>query len=138
MAATVSSRTPEGEPQLCPVCGALICIEPSTPSSDGPCPSCGVLLWFLRTSTGVRLYETNVIAPVRERVANILSRVFRVSREELARSTASIEDFKADSLDMVELVMEVEKEFNFAIPDAEAQQIRTIGDLIDWLVRHLR
>ena len=114
-----------------------MCIDPSGPSGDAPCPCCGVLLWFLRTSTGVRLYEVNRIAPIRERVENVLARLFRTSKEELARSS-SIEDFGPDSLDMVELVMELEEEFEFTIPDAEAQKIRTMGDLIDWLVRHLR
>lgn len=41
-----SSRTPEGTPSRCPVCGNEVCIEPSTPSRDAPCPCCGHLLWF--------------------------------------------------------------------------------------------
>src|SRR5262249_31697036 len=43
---TISSRTPEGSPNLCPVCGAQVRIEASAPQGDGPCPSCGHLLWF--------------------------------------------------------------------------------------------
>ena len=42
----VSSRTPEGTPQHCPVCGADVQVEPSRPPGDAPCPSCGHLLWF--------------------------------------------------------------------------------------------
>jgi acyl carrier protein len=138
MAAIVSSRTPEGEPNLCPVCDALICIEPSGSSGDAPCPSCGVLLWFLRTSDGIHLYEVNRIVSIRERVATVLSRLLRTSKEELSRFTASLEGAGADSLDIVEVVMELEEEFDFTIPDAEAARIRTIGDLVDWLIRHLR
>jgi acyl carrier protein len=138
MAATVSSRTPEGEPNLCPVCRTLIRVEPSTPSGDAPCPSCGVLLWFLHTSKGVRLYEVNRIAEVRERVMNILARMSPAGREGLGRPAASLEDFGADSLDIMELVMELEEEFDFTMAELEAQQIRTIGDLVDWLIRHLR
>jgi hypothetical protein len=41
-----SSRTPEGWPNRCPVCGKDVCIEPSTPPGDAPCPHCGHLLWF--------------------------------------------------------------------------------------------
>jgi hypothetical protein len=41
-----SSRTPEGEPNRCPVCGNRLCLEPSVPPGDAPCPFCGVLLWF--------------------------------------------------------------------------------------------
>ena len=41
-----SSRTPEGEPNRCPVCGKDLQIEPSRPPGDAPCPHCGTLLWF--------------------------------------------------------------------------------------------
>lgn len=41
-----SSRTPEGEPNLCPICGHAVRIEPSPDSRDAPCPHCGSLLWF--------------------------------------------------------------------------------------------
>lgn len=48
---TVSSRTPEGEPNRCPVCHTSLRIEPSRPAGDAPCPACGTLLWF----TGVEI-----------------------------------------------------------------------------------
>ena len=41
-----SSRTPEGEPNHCDVCGYDQCIEPSLESRDATCPNCGALLWF--------------------------------------------------------------------------------------------
>ena len=42
----ISSRTPEGDPNRCPVCGLELRLEPSRPPGDAPCPSCGCLLWF--------------------------------------------------------------------------------------------
>ena len=42
----ISSRTPEGQPNHCLVCGADLRIEPSDPAGDAPCPRCGLLLWF--------------------------------------------------------------------------------------------
>src|SRR5438093_12696465 len=43
----ISSRTPEGDPNCCPVCGKGTSTEPSTvPLRDAPCPHCGSLLWF--------------------------------------------------------------------------------------------
>jgi HptB-dependent secretion and biofilm anti anti-sigma factor len=42
----ISSRTPEGRPNHCPVCGFDLKIEPSDPAGDAPCPRCGHLLWF--------------------------------------------------------------------------------------------
>ena len=43
---TISSRTPEGDPNVCPICGNDLRLEPSIDTRDGPCPSCGHLLWF--------------------------------------------------------------------------------------------
>jgi serine/threonine protein kinase len=43
----ISSRTPEGLPNRCPVCGTNVRIEPSNPAGDAPCPQCGHLLWFV-------------------------------------------------------------------------------------------
>jgi anti-anti-sigma regulatory factor len=42
----IASRTPEGAPNRCPVCGSFIEVEPSDPPGDAPCPNCGHLLWF--------------------------------------------------------------------------------------------
>ncbi len=62
----ISSRTPEGSPNLCPVCGNRLNIEPSLPACDAPCPCCGHLLWFNRDDLGdaqlVRPTE-NIICP---------------------------------------------------------------------------
>ena len=41
-----SSRTPEGQPNRCPICGHEVRIEPSAPPGDATCPFCGSLLWF--------------------------------------------------------------------------------------------
>jgi hypothetical protein len=43
---TISSRTPEGDPNQCPICGHHVRIEPSLDTRDAPCPRCGHLLWF--------------------------------------------------------------------------------------------
>ncbi len=43
---TISSRTPEGVPNRCPVCDHDFRMEPSLPSGDAPCPACGSLVWF--------------------------------------------------------------------------------------------
>ena len=136
MAISISSRTPEGVPNHCPVCDALICVEPSQPPGDAPCPNCGVLLWFIRTSSGVRFHPTEDAAPVRERIAEILCENLGVNPD-AARSPSFLEDMRIDSLDIVELVMELEEEFEVAIPDEEAEKIRTPGDAVDWLIRRL-
>jgi anti-sigma B factor antagonist len=52
---TISSRTPEGQPNHCPVCGASLALEPSGPARDAPCPRCGHLLWFTWEDAGDEL-----------------------------------------------------------------------------------
>lgn len=49
---TISSRTPEGDPNQCPVCGHHVRLEPSIDTRDAPCSSCGHLLWFAEHSSG--------------------------------------------------------------------------------------
>jgi len=48
---TISSRTPEGHPNRCPVCRRRLRLSPSWPSADAPCPHCGSLVWFPTTNT---------------------------------------------------------------------------------------
>jgi hypothetical protein len=46
MSAVIATRTPEGVPGRCPACEAAVCVEPSWPTGDAPCPRCGTLVWF--------------------------------------------------------------------------------------------
>ena len=48
----ISSRTPDGESNRCPICGNDVRISPSQPAGDAPCPNCGNLLWFVDTPAG--------------------------------------------------------------------------------------
>jgi signal recognition particle GTPase len=48
---TISSCTPEGRPNRCPVCRRRLRLSPSWPSADAPCPHCGSLVWFPTMST---------------------------------------------------------------------------------------
>jgi hypothetical protein len=54
----ISSRRPEGRSGHCPVCGAHICMEPSCPPGDAPCPACGCLMWFTCSSTDLQLWDS--------------------------------------------------------------------------------
>src|SRR5215468_3000048 len=48
---TISSRTPEGHPNRCPVCRRRLRLSPSGPIADAPCPHCGSLVWFPTANT---------------------------------------------------------------------------------------
>jgi acyl carrier protein len=68
-----------------------------------------------------------------DKVKDIIEKELGVEREKLVDSASFIDDLGADSLDIVELVMEFEKEFNIDIPDEEAEKLRTVGDAIQYL-----
>lgn len=66
---TIASRTPEGEPIRCSVCGMECRIEPSPDTADAPCPSCGQLLWFfpqrLLPSLELYVFDPGALAVLR-------------------------------------------------------------------------
>jgi acyl carrier protein len=68
-----------------------------------------------------------------EKVKDIIEKELGVEREKLTGEASFIEDLGADSLDIVELVMEFEKEFNIDIPDEDAEKLRTVGDATKYL-----
>jgi acyl carrier protein len=68
-----------------------------------------------------------------EKVKDIIVTELGVEREKLTDDASFIDDLGADSLDIVELVMEFEKEFNIDIPDEDAEKLRTVGDAIAYL-----
>ena len=70
---------------------------------------------------------------VEQRVIEIVCEHLAVQKEQVTRKTAFIEDIGADSLDIVELVMELEEEFDIQIPDDQAEKIKTVGEAIDYI-----
>jgi acyl carrier protein len=68
-----------------------------------------------------------------EKVKDIIEKELGVEREKLTDDANFIEDLGADSLDIVELVMEFEKEFNIDIPDEDAEKLKTVGDAMAYL-----
>lgn len=64
---------------------------------------------------------------IEEKVINIVSEVIGVD----AKSEDTFEDLYADSLDLVEIVIECEKEFSYPITDDKAQNLKTVGDLVN-------
>ena len=68
-----------------------------------------------------------------EKVKDIIEKELGVGREKLTNEASFIDDLGADSLDIVELVMEFEKEFNIDIPDEDAEKLRTVGDALGYL-----
>ena len=68
-----------------------------------------------------------------KKVRDIIEKELGVERDKMTDEASFIEDLGADSLDIVELVMEFEKEFNIDIPDEDAEKLRTVGDALGYL-----
>lgn len=68
-----------------------------------------------------------------ERVIDIVAEELAVDTDEVNESSSFIEDLGADSLDVVELVMAFEEEFDVEIPDEDAEDIRTVEDAVNYL-----
>jgi acyl carrier protein len=70
---------------------------------------------------------------VNEKVRKIFSAQRRVNEDKITESTRITEDFGADPLDMIELIMAVEAEFSLEIPDNAVRRFKTVGDVIKYI-----
>ena len=76
------------------------------------------------------------MADIEARVKEIIVNELGVETEKVNRDASFVEDLGADSLDTVELVMAFEEEFGIDIPDEDAEQMRTVGDAVDYLAKN--
>ena len=68
-----------------------------------------------------------------DKVIGIVASQLDVEKEKVKPETSFINDLGADSLDIVELVMELEEEFDMSIPDEDAEKIRTVGEAVEYI-----
>ena len=71
-----------------------------------------------------------------EEVRGILVEQLGVEPSEVREDASFQEDLNADSLDLVELIMEMEDRFKLKIPDEDAEKIQTVGDAVDYVIAH--
>ncbi len=79
----------------------------------------------------------SLTADAQNRLKKIISEQLSVDEEDVVPEASFIEDLNADSLDLVELIMTLEEDFNIKISDEDAEGIRTVQDAIDYLQEHL-
>lgn len=70
---------------------------------------------------------------MRDQIIAVLSKQLRIAPEEITDTSNIIDDLGADSLDLVEILMELENELNITISDEEALKLKTVGDVVAFL-----
>ena len=71
-----------------------------------------------------------------ERVKNVIVAQLSVDADEVTLEASFVDDLGADSLDVVELIMGLETEFDIEIPDEDAEKISTVGDAVEYIKSH--
>ena len=71
-----------------------------------------------------------------ERVKNVIVDQLSVDADEVTLEASFVDDLGADSLDVVELIIGLETEFDIEIPDEDAEKISTVGDAVEYIKSH--
>ncbi len=72
-----------------------------------------------------------------EKIKGIIVEQLGVAETAVTMEASFIDDLGADSLDIVELIMALEEEFDMEIPDADAEKVVTVGDVVDYIKDHI-
>ena len=72
-----------------------------------------------------------------EKVKGIIVEQLGVADTAVTMEASFIDDLGADSLDIVELVMAIEEEFDIEIPDSDAEKVVSVGDVVDYIKDHI-
>ncbi len=75
-------------------------------------------------------------AEIEQKVIDIVVKQMGADRSEITRETRFDEDLKADSLDQVELMMDFEDAFNTSISDEDAEKIKTVGQVVEFIAKN--
>lgn len=68
------------------------------------------------------------------KIQKLIEEHFSVSAEKVTKETVFTEDLNADSIDLVEFVLELEDEFGSEIPDEDAEKLKTVGDAVSYVM----
>jgi acyl carrier protein len=81
----------------------------------------------------IHLKKQNKMADILARITPIIVEKLGVDAADVTTEASFSNDLSADSLDMVELIMDIEKEFEISIPDEEAEKLQTVGEAVAYL-----
>ena len=72
-----------------------------------------------------------------EKLQKIIAEVLNVDAQEVTMDTTFVEDLGADSLDVFQIIMGIEEEFDIEIPDSDAEKVVTVGDVVEYIKDHV-
>ncbi len=78
------------------------------------------------------------MSDIESKVKELISQQLEVSEDKLVATASFIDDLKADSLAVVELVLALEQEFKIEIPEEDTERIKTVGDAIGYIKSHAK
>ena len=93
---------------------------------------------LVKREPGIQEEEISGMAAVDEKVKQIIVEQLQVDEAEVTPGASFQEDLGADSLDVVELVMQFEEAFDIQIPDEDAEKIKTVKDATDYIEQHAK
>ena len=68
-----------------------------------------------------------------EKIAEIIANQFDVEVDTISMETSFVDDLKADSLDVVEIIMAIEDEYGIEVPDEKLENVKTVGDVVGYI-----
>jgi acyl carrier protein len=93
-----------------------------------------IFMWHGETRVKIRKDD---FCMMMEKIAALLATQFDVDPDSITADTDFVEDLNADSLDVVDMLMSLEDEFDVEIPDEEIENIHTVGDLVSFIEEHM-
>jgi len=90
-----------------------------------------------RAAAGAEGKSSRQVSDVGQRIIEIVAEQLGADKSQVTRETSFVNDLGADSLDTVEIVMEIEDEFDIDVAQEDAEKIQTVGQAIDYVEAHL-
>ena len=100
------------------------------------CEHCELIIYYCLRPSGPSYLQGGNLMSVEEKVKKIIAEKLSVDLDEVVPEASFVDDLGADSLDLVELIMSMEEEFDVEISDEDAEKIATVKDAMDYVAAH--
>ncbi|NND97110.1 MAG: hypothetical protein HKN47_07270 [Pirellulaceae bacterium] len=108
-----SKEKPIVHQDRCPLCEAEVHVEPTALFGDMNCPSCDQKLWYLNAADSARFFEHQTSGELQDRAISFIAERLEVDKTQLAANPKMINELETDSLEALEMIMDLEEELGF-------------------------